>query len=82
MAQGKYIVAEGKHDLGNGKYFKAGDPPMMMDEAEVAKFPNKFKAVMIPDPTPAAAVPAKAGEGEETEEDQIAAALANKQLTT
>jgi len=81
MAQGKYIVAEGKHDLGNGKYFKAGDPPMMMDEAEVAKFPNKFKAVMIPDPTPVTEVPAETGESEETEEDLVAAALANKQPT-
>lgn len=50
MAKGKYVVTEGKHEIADGVWIRAGDPAFEMDSAEAERFPNKFKQVTVAAP--------------------------------
>lgn len=42
-----YAVADGKHQLADGSFVKAGET-LSMTEEEAARFPGKFKLVTAP----------------------------------
>lgn len=59
MAKAKFTVVSGKHTKEDGTFVRQGET-LEMEEAEAAKFPNKFARVMV-------AVPAEAEAEAKTE---------------
>lgn len=59
MAKAKFTVVSGKHTKEDGTFVRQGET-LEMEEAEAAKFPNKFAHVMVAAPTEAVAEVAEA----------------------
>lgn len=54
MAKAKFTVVSGKHTKEDGTFVRQGET-LEMEEAEAAKFPNKFARVMMVAPAEEAA---------------------------
>lgn len=52
MAKVKFTVVSGKHTKEDGTFVRQGET-LEMEEAEAAKFPNKFARVMVAAPADA-----------------------------
>lgn len=55
MAKSKYTIVSGKHTKEDGTFVRQGET-LEMEEADAAKFPNKFARVMVEAPVEAEAV--------------------------
>lgn len=61
MAKVKFTVVSGKHTNEDGSFARQGTV-VEMEEADAAKFPNKFARVMVAAPADVAAEPAQVAE--------------------